>query len=267
MVLLLILFLLLTAYEYRRQLVKGKSKKTDEKNYSESILQKRIKRFKSIKRGYYSLIGLVLFYLLSLISPLWINNKPLMVQYKNDKYDEGEIFVDENENGVWDIDEQFEDKYEAFYPAFWELIDWIPGVTLPIYEAEYFNQNTGNFEADFKLLAKTCEDDNNGNYVIMPIYPYHPHEDLKDELDEEYIDQNQNGKYDLGEPFTDENTHFFGGKNGVWDKNNPPTPATGFDGRHIFGTDNTGRDVFARIVDGFKVSITFAIICTFLSYS
>ena len=32
MVLLLILFLLLTAYEYRRQLVKGKSKKTDEKN-------------------------------------------------------------------------------------------------------------------------------------------------------------------------------------------------------------------------------------------
>ena len=40
MVLLLILFLLLTAYEYRRQLVKGKSKKTDEKNYSESIKSK-----------------------------------------------------------------------------------------------------------------------------------------------------------------------------------------------------------------------------------
>ena len=267
MVLLLILFLLLTAYEYRRQIVKGKKQKKDEKNYSESILQKRIKRFKSIKRGYYSLIGLVLFYVLSLISPLWINDKPLMVQYKNGKYDLGEVFIDENENEIWDTNEQFEDKYEAFYPAFWELIDWIPGVTPPIYEAEYFNQNTGNFEADFKLLAKTCEDENNGNYVILPIYPYHPHEDLKDELDEEYIDQNQNGKYDLGEPFTDENTHFFGGKNGVWDKNNPPTPATGFDGRHIFGTDTTGRDVFARIVDGFKVSITFAIICTFLSYS
>ena len=44
MILLLILFLLLTAYEYRRQIVKGKKQKKDEKNYSESILQKRIKR-------------------------------------------------------------------------------------------------------------------------------------------------------------------------------------------------------------------------------
>ena len=35
----------------------------------------------------------------------------------------------------------------------------------------------------------------------------------------------------------------------------------------MLGTDNTGRDVFARVVDGFKVSITFAVICTFLSYS
>ena len=132
MVLLLILFLLLTAYEYRRQIVKGKKQKKDEKNYSESILQKRIKRFKSIKRGYYSLIGLVLFYVLSLISPLWINDKPLMVQYKNGKYDLGEVFIDENENEIWDANEQFEDKYEAFYPAVWELIDWIPGVTPPI---------------------------------------------------------------------------------------------------------------------------------------
>ena len=47
-------------------------------------------------------------------------------------------------------------------------------------------------------------------------------------IKEEYIDQNRNGKYDLGEPFTDENTYFFGGKNGVWDKNNPPTPLASF---------------------------------------
>ena len=33
----------------------------------------------------------------------------------------------------------------------------------------------------------------------MPFYPYHPHEDLKDKLDEEYIDANKNGKYDKGE--------------------------------------------------------------------
>ena len=32
------------------------------------------------------------------------------------------------------------------------------------------------------------------------------------------------------------------------------------------GTDNTGRDVFARLIDGYRISISFAIIVTTLSY-
>ena len=86
-------------------------------------------------------------------------------------------------------------------------------------------------------------------------------EDLKDELDEIFEDLNDNGIYDMGEPFVDQN------EDGQWTQNNPPTKPDGFGGRHLLGTDNTGRDVFARVVDGFKVSITFAVICTFLSYS
>ncbi len=40
---------------------------------SESIFQKRIKRFRSMKRGYYSLITLIIFYILSLLGPLWMD--------------------------------------------------------------------------------------------------------------------------------------------------------------------------------------------------
>ena len=65
-------------------------------NLSESILQKRIKRFKSIKRGYYSLIAIIFLYILSLLSPLWINDKPLMIRYANNQYDNGEKFEDIN---------------------------------------------------------------------------------------------------------------------------------------------------------------------------
>ncbi len=249
---------------------------------SESILQKRIKRFKSIKRGYYSLIAIVLFYFLSILSPLWINNKPLIIRYANDTYDLNENYIDNNENGKWDNGEFFEDEYNYFFPAFWDLIDFIPGLNYPIYESKYFNQNINKFEVDFRLLDKTIKQKNlklnseldlnkyentweasiNSikNFIIMPIYPYHPHEDLKDKLDEIYEDKNNNRKYDLGEPFIDEN----GDKK--WNENNPPTKPGGFSGRHLLGTDNTGRDVFARVVDGFKISITFAVICTFLSY-
>ncbi len=408
-------------------------------NLSESIFQKRLKRFKSIKRGYYSLIILVSLYVLSLLSPLWINNKPLIVKYSNGKWEkgetyidsnnnniwddaekfidsnnngiydlgeefidigngewdwkdlndngiwdkgEGEEFVDENNNGIrdngeiippnlmwdsnepfidkgngvwdpweefidegngtWDIGEQFTDmgeeyikdgciisnkngiwdegegfidqgngiydlgeefidigngtwdtgeKFEDleqimptekftdvgdgiwnegeefvdekhyFFPAFWDLMDFIPGIEYPVYESSYFNQNINQVLVDFRLLDKDWEKQNSDNYIIMPLYPYHPHEDLKDELDELYQDSNNNGAYDLGEVFIDENG------DGEWTQNNPPTKPDGFGGRHLLGTDNTGRDIFARVIDGFKVSITFAVVCTFLSYS
>ena len=201
-------------------------------NISESILQKRIKRFKSMKRGYYSLLILIIFYAVSLLGPLWMNNKPLIIKYEN--------------------------KY--YSPAIMDFIDFIPGINYPLYEAKNFNQKINSIEADFRLLDKQFENENNGNFVLMPLYPYHPHEDLKDELDEIYTDLNGDGQYNLNEPFIDENG------DGKWNENYPPTLPDGFSGRHLLGTDNTGRDVFTRLVDGYKISITFAIIVTTLGY-
>ena len=172
-----------------------------------------------------------------------------------------EKFEDTNKNRTWEKSERFSDEYEYFFPAFWDFLDFIPGIKYPVYEATYFNQNTNKVLVDFRLLDKTCNDDDGGNYVVMPLYPYHPHEDLKDQLDEMYTDSNHNGQYDIGETFIDQND------DGKWNQNNPPTKPDGFGGRHLLGTDNTGRDLFARVIDGFKVSITFAVICTFLSYS
>jgi len=199
---------------------------------SESILQKRIKRFKSMKRGYYSLITLIIFYFISLIGPLWMNNKALVIRYQD----------------------------EYYFPAVMDFLDFIPGINYPLYESKNFNQNINSIEVNFRLLDKQFEKENNDNFVIMPIYPYHPHEDLKDELDEEYEDTNNNKQYDVGEPFVDEN------KDGKWNENFPPTLPDGFSGRHILGTDNTGRDVFTRLIDGYKISITFALIVTTLGY-
>jgi microcin C transport system permease protein len=37
--------------------------------------------------------------------------------------------------------------------------------------------------------------------------------------------------------------------------------------KHIFGTDNTGRDVFARLAYGFNISLSFALLVLALSYT
>ena len=53
--------------------------------FNNSIFRKRWKKFKSLKRGYYSLIILLTLYLISFFLPLLINNRALVVKY-NDKY-------------------------------------------------------------------------------------------------------------------------------------------------------------------------------------
>jgi len=228
---------------------------------SDSIFKKRIRRFKSIKRGYYSLIILVTLYLISIFAPLIINKDALIVCYANGTYDNDEKFEDINNNGTYDSSELFIDSYNYYFPALNKMFGPIFGEKY--YEASFFGQDSikgiKRFGAPhYRLLKKKFEIENSGNYVIMPLYPFGPYEEVLSERNETFKDSNNNGKYDQGESFEDEN------HNGELDQYNP---ATFPDNTNILGTDNQGRDVFARLVYGLKVSLTFALVVTFFSYS
>ena len=159
---------------------------------SESINQKRWKKFKSIKRGYYSFILIIGLYILSFLLPLLINSKALIVQYEGDYY----------------------------FPAFRDVT---PGMTA------YYDGNIFNLEApgaaNFRQLQKKW--DGSDNWLIMPIYPYNPYEDITNQ---------ENKMYE------------------------PPSMT------HWIGTDNTGRDVFARMCYAFNISLSLAFIITVLNY-
>ena len=194
-----------------------------------SILAKRLRKFKSLKRAYFSLIILISLYAFSILSPLLINSKPILVKYEGSYYS----------------------------PLFTELF------TNDFYEAKFFGQDSimGRIkygEPHYRILQKTFRTQNNGNFIIMPLYPYDPYEDVLSELDEQYTDLNGNNKWDTNEPFVDSN------KDG---KLNQYRPATFPDSIHIMGTDNQGRDVLARLIYGFRISITFALIVTIFSYT
>ena len=229
-------------------------------NTSESILKKRIRRFKSIKRGYYSFILLISLYIFSFIAPLFINSQALIIKYSNDKYDDGEIFKDNNNNNNWDIGEPFEDESNYYFPV---LNDLFGGVfSSKYYDAKFFGQDSINGKVkygqpNYRILKNTFIESNSGNYVIMPFYPFDPIEEVLSERDEIYTDTNNNGRYDIDEPFIDTNND---------GKFNQYRPATFPDSINILGTDNQGRDVFARLVYGFNVTITFALFITFFSY-
>ena len=228
---------------------------------SDSILKKRIRRFKSIKRGYYSLIILTSIYIISLIAPVLISKEALIVRYANGIYDNGEKFIDENNNAIYDESELFDDSYNYYFPAFSKMFENIIGPKF--YEASFFGQDSIQGkkrygEPHYRLLKKQFNKEDNGNYVIMPLYPFGPFEEVLSERDESFKDSNNNGKWDKGETYIDDND------NGEYDSYHP---ATFPDTINILGTDNQGRDVFARLIYGLKVSLTFALVVTFFSYT
>ena len=168
-----------------------------------TLFSKRFSAFKKIRRGYYSLFLLTFFYSLSFFLPLLVNNKALMIFYK--------------------------EKY--YFPAFQDLLS--PFYSFKELEASLFNQKDSENrpllgEPDYRKLKKTFKDPSERNRIILPPYPYSPVEHLLEEI-----------------------------------SGSPPTAP---DSRHFFGTDGQGRDVFARLVYGFRISMTFALWVTLCSF-
>ena len=154
---------------------------------NQSILKRRWEKFKTLKRGYYSLIILLITYGISFFLPLLINNRALIVKYNGDYY----------------------------FPAFSGYVS-----------GETFNQDVPG-EARYRKLKNEFREDGNGNWVLLPPYPYSPFEDITFEGNKMY---------------------------------QPPSSL------HWMGTDNTGRDVFARLCYAFNISISFALLLTIINY-
>ena len=145
-----------------------------------SLFRKRLRKFRTIKRGYYSFLIIVGAYAISFFLPLLVNNEALAVGY----------------HGRW------------YFPV------------AKYYPASTFGQQAIG-EPDYRALAETLRREGAGNWVILPPYPYSPTESLLDL---------------------------------------PGSPPNRPSRQHIFGTDDRGRDIFARLAYGFNVSLSFALL-------
>jgi microcin C transport system permease protein len=150
-----------------------------------SVFRKRLRKFRTIKRGYYSFLILLCAYGISFLLPVLINNEALLVRY----------------------DGKFYFPLVRYYPA-----------------STFGQQRIG--EPDYRGVAQEFRQENKGNWAVMPPYPYSPTESLLDL------------------------------------PGSPPNPPSR---QHIFGTDDRGRDIFARLAYGFNVSLSFALLVLVVS--
>ena len=103
---------------------------------------KKIRRFKSIKRGYYSFILILIMILASFFAEILVNKRAVMIHH----------------NG------------EYYFPTYGDII---PGSTFGL---DY------KYETNYRELAKRFKAEDKGNWVVMPPIPYDAYEnDLKED--------------------------------------------------------------------------------------
>ena len=151
---------------------------------------KKLRRFRSIKRGYWSFVILLFLYVFSLAGELFVNKRALLVSYQGALY----------------------------FPTYGEQIS-----------GKEFGLDY-DYEVDYRSLQKKFQHEELGDWVIMPIVPFDPYE-------MDYANEGSTGF-------------------------SPPNWKTG----HFCGTDKTERDVFARLLYGFRIAMTFSLGYLFLTY-
>ncbi|PSW02675.1 ABC transporter permease [Photobacterium lipolyticum] len=100
------------------------------------LTKKKITRFRSIKRSYYSFVILASLVLLSCIAEVFVNSKALMVSY----------------NGNW------------YFPTYSK-----------VKTGDMFGLDYG-YEVDYRQLEIEFSKQEEGNWVFMPIVPWNPYE-------------------------------------------------------------------------------------------
>lgn len=243
--------------------------------FTSPIFKRRWKKFKTLKRGYYSFIIIVVIFGLSLFSELMINNRAIFVKYQGQIHFTLTGFRSARQFGM-------------------------QGYGLPnfrLLKKVYDSRNTERAEriangtaTEKDIQYKEWGDD----WVLLPIYPYGPLESLLDEVPtrpphpptwsesawrQAFFDDLL---YQLPDNRPEDEVIINEFKRPAWvDLENPELyrqmalagmlelkpeierPGTM---QHILGTDDRGRDVFARMVYGFRTSVSFALLLVFFTY-
>lgn len=224
--------------------------------------EKRIKRFKTIKRGYYSFLIVTTLFVMSLFLEFMVNNKPLFIRYNSTvafpaaaewldgllffksprpmdrKADYGQIGDDQVDYRLFAAARKDPAVFDEQLKTLAGELDGIraqlgnkPGPKATAEERQDYQDLLDivpAIEADMRTLADAKAVFAAGKAsVLMPVYPYSPREHLLDMP---------------GRP--------------------PHRPGAS----HLLGTDDSGADVFAQLVYGFRISMSFALIVSFTGY-
>jgi microcin C transport system permease protein len=223
---------------------------------------KRIQRFKSIKRGYYSFLIITTLFTMSFFLELMVNNKPLVIGYKGKfafpavadwldnmiffakipsfekREDFGQIGKSEVKYRLFvkrsgdpeKYKREIEETEQALAKQKTALKDMRADAKTEAWEIQSLEQSIAREEKKIVAHWEAYKVFTEGTaFAIMPIYPYSFKEHLLEEL--------------------------------------PANPPVKPYSAHPLGTDDSGKDVLPQLLYGFRISLLFAVIVATIGYS
>jgi microcin C transport system permease protein len=200
-----------------------------QKSFFSPLFIKKIRKFKSFKRGYYSLLIIGIAYFLSFFAEFIINGKALLVKFDGKKF--VTLYSDVSlKKYIFSKAIEAKENYLRYKNLPGTDTLNLKDAKLSTLKAEYelYDRIKKDFD-NHRVLREIFKEQKRGDWLLLAPYPYGPNENLLDELGDR----------------------------------NPPT---GPDRRNFLGTDDRGRDVFARLVYGFRIYMTFSLLLTLASY-
>jgi microcin C transport system permease protein len=119
----------------------------------------RLRRFRRLKRGYYSFLILVVTYIVSFFLPFLMGNRALCVGYQGSYY----------------FPALRSYCYETF--GYYENLGFFPNY---VYPPATFGQESASVKTDYRQLKREFLERGQGDFVWMPPVPYSPTEQLFD---------------------------------------------------------------------------------------
>lgn len=198
-----------------------------------SVFTKRLLKFRSLKRGYYSFLILAATYAVSFALPLLMNSKALVVK----------------SGGDW------------YFPI------------SRFYEGSFFGQTRNFGEVNYRLLAARFEAEKRGDWALLPPVPYNPTESADDFEEDRIRAAYAKGDFSWDTGASSGGAVEYRGDDDETEVAEdeaaaliqaPPFPPSA---HHWIGTDNRGRDLLVRLAYGYNVSMTFALVLLVATYA
>ena len=235
------------------------------------LTSRRVKRFKKIRRGYWSFKIITTFYVISLILEVFVNHKPLFISYEGHKQIPAVVdmfnfwipFYEGQDEARWrDFGLDREGEINGR-----KLSSWVSDPEKLSAEMDRLRQSitedTRNFHATMKSNAEKqgmTYDDN----TPLPDWKIREHDGIKKQIQDlnAYKSEIEAGKVRIFMP-----PYPYSASELLLDISGTPPHKPFQKGRPILGTDYAGRDVLAQLLYGFRISFSFALLVAFIGYA